>query len=776
MMQVDRSAREASSHDFVRVRGARANNLKNVSLDVPRDRLVVFTGVSGSGKSSLVFDTLHTEAQRQLVETFSAFARRRLPKLLRPDVDAIENLSTSIVIDQHRLGRTLRSTVGTVTEVYTYLRMLFSRCGDTPGIPSFFFSFNHPDGMCPHCSGLGKQIRIDRGLLIDPERSLRDGAITHPDWKVGGWNWRELTALDLFDLDKPVGRFTPDELDRLLYAQNVPIERVHGGGTYAKVWQGVARRLERAIADKAEDQLPEAKRDAYQRYFSYGECAGCGGLRLNQRALDVRVDGVGLGDAVQMELTAVDAWLRTIDDPVAEPLVTKMRAILSHLIEIGAGYLALNRAVATLSGGESQRLKMARQLDCDLTALIYILDEPSIGLHPRDIDRLIGLLRSLRDKGNSVLVVEHDPAVIAAADYVIELGPVAGAGGGNVCFEGPIGSFLASRSMTAAMMRSKQRTENRPRRRWSDVWQVRGGRANNLQHIDVDIPKKVLVAVTGVAGSGKSSLINEVFLPQHSDAIVVDQTSIGQSSRSNPATYLGLFDHIRGIFAEATGERAALFSFNSEGACPTCKGKGYMAIEMSFLDDVKQECPGCQGRRYTDDVLQLTWKDLSIHDVLSLTAAEAAEVFEQVPIRAQLKVLSDVGLGYLTLGQPLSTLSGGECQRIKLAKELGKSGNLYVLDEPTTGLHLADIDRLLQMLDRLVDDGNSVIVIEHNLDVIGHADWIIDLGPEGGRAGGQLVAEGTPEAVAQAAGSHTGCYLRHHLGNESAAPGLASSP
>lgn len=776
MRQVDRSARAASSHEFIRIRGARANNLKNVSLDVPRDRLVVFTGVSGSGKSSLVFDTLHTEAQRQLVETFSAFARRRLPKLSRPDVDVIENLSTSIVIDQHRLGRTLRSTVGTVTEVYTYLRMLFSRCGDAPGLPSFFFSFNHPDGMCPHCSGLGKQIRVDRGRLIDPERSLRGGAITHPDWKVGGWNWRELTALDLFDLDTPVGKFTPDQLDRLLYAQNLPIEGVHGGGTYAKVWQGVARRLERAIADKAEDELPEAKRDAYQRYFSYGECAACGGLRLNQRARGVRVDGVGLGDVVQMELTAVDAWLHTIDDPVAKPLVAKMRAVLSHLIEVGAGYLALNRAVATLSGGESQRLKMARQLDCDLTALIYILDEPSIGLHPRDIDKLIGLLRSLRDKGNSVLVVEHDPAVIAAADHVIELGPVPGAGGGNVCFEGPIGSFLASRSMTAAMMRHRQRTENRPRRRWSDVWQVRGGRANNLQCIDVDIPKEVLVAVTGVAGSGKSSLVNEVFLPQHADAIVVDQTSIGQSSRSNPATYLGLFDHIRGIFADATGARAALFSFNSEGACPSCKGKGYIAIEMSFLDDVKQECPGCHGRRYTDDVLQLTWKDLSIHDVLSLTAAEAVEVFDQAPIRSQLKVLSDVGLGYLTLGQPLSTLSGGECQRIKLAKELGKSGNLYVLDEPTTGLHLADIDRLLQMLDRLVDDGNSVIVIEHNLDVIGHADWIIDLGPEGGLAGGQLVAEGTPETVAQTLGSHTGCYLRHHLGDGLSAPGLACSP
>ena len=754
-----------TAHDSIRVRGARVHNLKDLSLDIPRERLVVVTGVSGSGKSSLVFDTLHTEAQRQLIETFSSFARRRLPKLSRPDVDEVQNLSTSIVIDQKRLGRTLRSTVGTATEVYTYLRMLYARCGSLPDVPSFIFGFNHPEGMCPACSGLGRRIRVDIDRLLDPELSLREGAITHPDWKVGGWNWREATAIDLFDPDKPLRDYSPQELDLLLYGEDVPIERSHGAGTYSKTWKGAARRLERALVEKGEDPGREEQRDVYQRYFDYHECDACGGLRLNERALSVTVEGVGIGKAVRWELGELDRWLGTLDDPVARPLVRKMRRVLSHLLEIGVGYLSLNRAVSTLSGGESQRVKMARQLDCDLVGLMYVLDEPSIGLHPRDVDKLIDLLRHLRDLGNSVIVVEHHAAVIAAADHVIEIGPGAGSRGGRLDFEGSQAQFRASDTLTATMMaRPPASSEPRRRREPAGAWHVRDATTHNLQAIDVDIPKGVLVAVTGVAGSGKSTLVHDEFLPRVPEAVGVDQDAIGRSSRSNPATWLGLFDGIRKAFAAATGQPAALFSFNSRGACEACKGQGSVAVEMSFLDDVRVVCADCAGRRYRDEVLELKWDGRDIHEVLGLTTEDAIRLLPDERLCSRLQVLDDVGLGYLTLGQPLSTLSGGECQRLKLASELGKAGNLYVLDEPTTGLHFADIERLLGILERIVEAGNSVVVIEHDLDVIAAADWVIDLGPEGGRDGGTVVANGTPVQVAGTPGSHTGRYLAARLG------------
>lgn len=753
-------------HDFIEVRDARVHNLKGVDLDIPRDKVVVFAGVSGSGKSSLVFDTLHTEAQRQLIETFSSFARRRLPKLSRPEVEAIHNLSTSIVIDQKRMGRTLRSTVGSATEAYTYLKMLFARCGSAKGAPSFIFGFNNPAGMCPACKGLGKRISIDIDALLDRSLTLREGAITHPDWKVGGWNWREITAIDLLDVDKPLVEFTSAELELLLYADSVPITKTHGAGTYAKTWKGVARRLEDFYLNRADDES-QGRKDAYQRYLAYRECDDCGGLRINERARSVRLAGIGIGDAVSMELTDLDAWLATIDGPVAEPLVRKIRRILGHLIEIGVGYLTLNRAVSTLSGGESQRVKMARQLDCDLVGMMYVLDEPSIGLHARDTERLVGMLRRLQERGNSVLVVEHDASVIRSADHVVEIGPVAGREGGTVVFDGSVDEFLVSEALTARFMRDDSRVQRRNRRAWTEAYRVRGASANNLRAVDVDVPKGVLVAVTGVAGSGKSSLMQEVFIPAHPEAVVVDQGAIGRSSRSNPVTYLGTFDAIRKRFAKATGRPAALFSFNSKGACPECKGAGSLAVEMNFLDDVRMVCPVCEGKRYTAEVLELRWDGRSIHDVLSMTAAEAAGAFaDDRELHAPLALMCDVGLEYLALGQPLSTLSGGECQRLKLAVELGNSGNLYVLDEPTTGLHPADIDRLMRLLDRLVDDGNSVIVIEHDLSVIARSDWVIDLGPEGGKAGGELVDAGTPEAVAAAGRGHTGRYLREVLAAE----------
>lgn len=759
--------------EYIHVENARVHNLKGVTLDIPRERLVVFTGVSGSGKSSLVFDTLHTEAQRQLIETFSSFARRRLPKLSRPDVDAIQNLSTSIVIDQKRMGRTLRSTVGTATEVYTYLRMLYSRCGDSPDLASFHFSFNHPAGMCPVCKGLGQRIRIDTSLLLDPSKSIRDGGITHPDYKLGGWNWREIMGMGLFDVEKPLGHFTPEELERLFFAEAIPIEKQHGGGIYSKNWYGIASKLERLYQNKGEDEYSDVREDVFRRYLRQTTCDACHGLRLNPTVGAVRVAGVAINDAVQMELTDLDGWLAGLDDPVSVPLVRKMRSTLGHLIQIGVDYLSLNRSVSTLSGGESQRVKMARQLDCDLTGLMYVLDEPSIGLHAKDVGSLVGMLRRLRDQGNSVLVVEHDPGIILAADHVVEVGPGPGRAGGEICFQGNLQQFASADSVTARWIRDRIDTDGRPRRSWSKVWEVRNARMHNLQGLDVDIPQGVLVCVTGVAGSGKSTLVHQVFSKQVPDAVVVDQSPIGRSSRSNAATFVGLFDPIRKLFAKATGKSAAHFSFNSEGACAECKGAGSISVEMSFLDDVRIECPVCLGRRYTDEVLSLRWKGLNIAEVLEMTAQEARGVFTHKGLREPLQLLCDVGLEYLTLGQPLSTLSGGECQRLKLAQEMGKSGHVYILDEPTTGLHLADTKRLLDLLHRLVDDGNSVVVVEHNLDVIAQADWILDLGPEGGRRGGQLVAQGTPEQLALCGQSHTGRYLKSRQAPDS--PPLSTS-
>lgn len=746
------------SHNNIVIKNARTHNLKNTSLEIPKNKLVVFTGVSGSGKSSLVFDTIYTEAQRQLVETFSSFARARLPKLSRPDVDEMRNLSTAIVIDQKRMGTTLRSTVGTATELYTYLRLLFSRCGDPFIGPSFVFGFNHPSGMCPECSGLGKQIRVDVGLLLDMDKTLREGAITHPDHKVGGWNWRELTAIDLFDVDKKLKYFSEKDLHDLLYAESIPITRRHGAGTYAKTFEGIARRLEQDYLNKAPAELPAAKRDAYQKYFVYSDCEACGGSRINKKARSVKVSGRTIPELVQMELTELDAFLGTVEGTIAEPIIMKMRRILSNLIEIGVGYLSLSRPVATLSGGESQRVKMARQLDCDLIDLMYILDEPSIGLHPRDTDRLVGMLRKLRDKGNSVLIVEHDPDIIKSAEYAIDIGPEAGSRGGEIVYAGPAEGLLDSGGLTGDCLRMQTGLSG-VRKPWRDFIEIRGATLHNLMNVSVKIPKGVLTCVTGVAGSGKSSLILEVFMNQHGDAIMIDQSPIGKNVRSNPATYLGIFDLIRKEFARGAQVDPALFSFNSKGACPKCKGLGVISYEMHFMDDVKVTCEECQGKRYTEEVLALKYKEKNIHDILKTPIQDLAGFFDDPTIAQKLGVLCDVGLGYLELGQPLSTLSGGEAQRVKLASELQKKGNVYVMDEPTTGLHMADIERLLSIVKRLVDNGNTVVIIEHNLDIIKHADWVIDLGPEGGSKGGEILFEGTPEDLVHCERSYTGRYL-----------------
>jgi excinuclease UvrABC ATPase subunit len=744
--------------DKIVIKGARTNNLKNINLTIPKKQLVVFTGVSGSGKSSLVFDTIFTEAQRQLIETFSSFARRRLPKLSRPSVDEIKNISTAIVIDQKRLGRNLRSTVGTATEISTYLRMLYSRFGQPFIGPSFYFSFNHPEGMCPACKGLGKRITVDIHLLLDKSKSIREGAITHPDYKTEGWNWREIVACKLFDADKPLNQYSPEELDKLLFTENIPITREHGAGIYRKAFEGIVRKLERQYIDKSEDELPEARKDAYQRYFLYLDCNRCNGTRLNERARSIEVNGKSIADLSEMELTDLDAFLAELHIEPALNVINKMRSILSHLIHIDVGYLSLNRAVSTLSGGESQRVKMARQLDCDLVDMMYILDEPSIGLHPKDNEQLIALLKQLRDKGNSTLVVEHDNEMMKHADWIVDVGPGSGINGGSIVYEGTYEGLVQSDSITGKYLKYPEKKAIE-RKHWSDSYAIKNASNHNLKNITVQIPKYVLTCITGVAGSGKSSLVHGEFLKAFPEAIVIDQTPAGKSSRSTPVSYIGAFDLIRKEIADATKSNASNFSFNSKGACEKCKGQGFVSIEMNFLDDVKMGCDECNGQRFKDEVLQIRYKNKNIFEILNLKVAEAIGFFENKEIKKRLGILFQVGLDYLDIGQPLSSLSGGEAQRIKIAAELHKKGNVYVMDEPTIGLHMADIDKLVTIIKSLTSHNNTVIIIEHNLDIIKQADWIIDMGPGGGHKGGLVIAEGTPEVVAKNKNSVTGKYL-----------------
>ncbi len=749
-------------NDSIVITNASTHNLKHISLKIPKKKIVAFTGVSGSGKSSLVFDTIYTEAQRQLIETFSSFARARLPKLSRPPVDEICNISTAIVIDQKRMGVNLRSTVGTATEISTYLRLLFSRCGDRSIGPSFMFGFNHPQGMCPDCKGIGQAISMDVDRLIRWEKSIRDGAIDHPDYRVGGWLWRELMAMDLFPIDTPLRDFSERDKQRFLHAEAIPVERRHGAGIYTKNFEGVVRKLQRLHLSKPAERLSKPRRSAYDKYFVEQECPGCGGTRISPLARSVRINGRNIAELSQLELSDLDGFLSGVEGDIASPLVTKTRQILAHLIEIGVGYLSLSRPVSTLSGGESQRVKMARQLDCDLVDMMYILDEPSIGLHAKDISQLLEMLRQLKDKGNTVLVVEHDPAVMACAEHIVDIGPGAGSLGGEIVFSGSFSDLKKQAHNLTAHYLNRRASARRERKKWTAAFEIRAAALHNLKNVSTRIPKGVLTCVTGVAGSGKSSLINDFFLAGHPEAIIIDQSPVGRSSRSNPLTYIGVFEAVRREFARAANRPAALFSFNSHGACPKCKGLGAIAVEMSFLDEVKIVCDECQGKRYTEEVLALTVKNRNIHDVLCMTAREALDYFVDAEILRKLRVLCAVGLDYLELGQPLSTLSGGECQRIKLASELHKKGRVYIMDEPTTGLHMADIDRLLGIIHDLVQKDNTVIVIEHNLDVISQADWIIDLGPEGGFRGGEIVFAGTPEDLMKCASSHTGKYLRDY--------------
>lgn len=751
------------NQNLIIVKNAHTNNLRNIDIEIPKHKLVVFTGVSGSGKSSLLFDTIYTEAQRQLIETFSTFARTRMPKLSRPDVDEILNLSTAIVIDQKRMGNNLRSTVGTATEVNTYLRLLYSRVGQPFIGPSFYFSFNHPEGMCPHCHGLGKQIKINLDLFLDTEKSIREGAINHPHYKVGGFLWKELVSLGIVDPDKLLKDFSETELDVLLYAEPFAIKDAKEKLSYNRNFEGIARKLEKAVSSRADDETAEEDKNAYTRFFIYKPCEHCGGTRLNERARSVSINNLTIDQVCNMELLDVLPFLTEIHDEISTPVLRKAHFLLQQLIEIGVGYLSLDRAVSTLSGGESQRVKMAKQLDCNLVDMLYVLDEPSIGLHPRDTDNLMQILFRMKERGNSVFVVEHDPDIIRAAEWIVDMGPRAGKLGGTVVYNGEPDGLIHTQSLTAEYLQKKGPAIYQ-RKTSGNFYEIRNATANNLKNVSAKIPKGVLTCITGVAGSGKSSLIHECFAKEHPEAVVIDQSPIGKSSRANAATFIGVFDLIRKEFAAATNSDASLFSFNSKGACPKCNGQGVLTFELHFLDSVKTICDECEGKRYHAEVLELKLRDKNIAEVLDMTVNQAYEHFTSPKIRKHLKLLQQVGLGYLNLGQSLSSLSGGESQRLKIATELQNDGNIYIMDEPTTGLHMSDIDNLYRIVKSLVDNNNTVVIIEHNLDIIRHADWIIDMGPEGGKKGGELLFQGTPDELVHCERSITGRYLRRVMG------------
>jgi excinuclease ABC A subunit len=753
------------SQEYITIRGARENNLKNVSLRVPKRKITVFTGVSGSGKSSIVFDTIAAEARRQLNETFSTFVRNFLPRYAQPDADAIENLSMAILVDQKHLGGGSHSTVGTITDIYSVLRLLYSRVGQPFVGYANAFSFNDPQGRCPECSGIGRKIGVDLDKFLDTSKSLNEGAILYPEYAVGNWwGWRTITQSGLFDNDKKLADYTTKEMDLLLYSKPQKVKLNFDGKPVNLTFEGIVDKFSRKYITGDITTYSERTRKEVEPYMTYGPCTLCKGGRLSQAALGCTINGYNIAELAAMEVDELIEVIRAIKDPVAAPMVASLIERLQAMIDIGLEYLSLSRETDTLSGGESQRIKMVKHLGSSLVDVLYVFDEPSIGMHPRDVHRLNELLQKLRDKGNTVIVVEHDPDVIKVADHVVDVGPFAGTRGGTIVFEGSFADLLNADTLTGRHL--KQVTPIKPSfRAATGKLSITNARANNLQNVSVDIPTGVLTVVTGVAGSGKSSLIHQSLLRQHPDAIVIDQSPVGISSRSNPATYTGIMDEVRNTFAKVNKVSPSLFSFNSKGACENCQGLGVVYVELAYMDEVKVPCEICGGKRFKDEVLTYKFHDKSIADVLNLPVREALDFFDSKEVAKdvtrKLQALSDVGLDYLTLGQPLSTLSGGECQRLKLASELHKKGSVYVMDEPTTGLHLSDLGHLLAIINRLVDTGNTVIVIEHNLVLIKNADWIIDMGPEGGNKGGRVIFEGTPLQLLDCQESLTSAYLRN---------------
>lgn len=746
--------------EYIEIHGARENNLKNVSLRIPKRKITIFTGVSGSGKSSIVFDTIATESQRLLNENFSMFVRNFLPKYSQPDADAIENLSMSIVVDQKRMGGGSHSTVGTITDINTILRMMFSRIGQPHVGPTNVFGFNDPQGMCPNCNGLGRKLDVDMERFLDTSKSLNEGAILFPEYAVGSWGWSNVINTGLFDPDKKISKYTQKELNDLLYSEPIKVKTKVGAKDFNMTYEGIINRFTNKYIKQDLKTKSERTQKSIEPYMTMGPCSECNGTRLNKTILKCKINGYNIADLTSMEIPELIEAVKKIKVPAAEPIVKALVERLQNLVDIGLEYLSLNRETDTLSGGESQRVKVVKHLGSSLSDVIYIFDEPSVGLHPRDVHRMNELLQKLRDKGNTVIVVEHDPDVIKVADHVVDVGPHAGPHGGEIVYEGSYANLLKANTITGKHMQQSIPIKDSFRTPTGKL-PIKNAKVNNLQNVSVSIPTGVLTVVTGVAGSGKSSLINEVFQRQHPEAIVIDQSAVGVNSRSNPATYTGILDDVRKAFASANKVQASLFSFNSKGACENCQGLGVVYTELSFFDSVKSPCEVCEGRRFKDEVLAYKLNGKSISDVLAMNVGQALEYFELKEVVKKLQAMSDVGLDYLGLGQPLSTLSGGECQRIKLASELHKNGSIYIMDEPTTGLHMSDIGHLMQVINRLVDTGNTVVVIEHNLHVIKNADWIIDMGPEGGSKGGKVMFEGTPKQLLTAKQSLTSEYLKN---------------
>ena len=780
----------ADTHEMIRVQGARENNLKDISLELPKRRLTVFTGVSGSGKSSLVFATIAAESQRMINETYSAFVQGFMPSLARPDVDLLEGLTTAIIVDQERMGANPRSTVGTATDANAMLRILFSRIGSPSVGPPTAYSFNVPTrkasgvmstdkggrveknvvkqavylgGMCPRCEGMGNISDIDRAALYDEEKTLADGALTVPGYSMDGWYGRLFEGMGL-PMDKPIAKFTAKQLDTMLYAEPTKI-KVEGVNL---TFEGIIPKIQKSMLSKDPEAMQPHVRRFVESAVTFQTCPDCEGTRLTKEALSSRIKGKNIAELCAMQISDLAEWMRGLKEPSVEPLLKGLRHLLDSFAEIGLGYLSLDRPAGTLSGGEAQRTKMIRHLGSSLTDVTYVFDEPSIGLHPHDIERMNKLLLQLRDKGNTVLVVEHKPETIAIADHVVDLGPGAGTAGGTVCYEGTVEELRRTDTVTGHHLDDRATLKDDVRASTAAL-KVRGASMHNLQDVDVDIPLGVLCVMTGVAGSGKSSLIHGS-VAKRDGVVVIDQSAIKGSRRSNPATYTGLLEPIRKTFAKANGVKPALFSSNSEGACPTCNGAGVIYTELGVMATVESTCEDCEGKRFQASVLEYTLAGRNIAEVLAMPVSEAAEFFgdgeASTPAAARiLDRMADVGLGYLSLGQPLTTLSGGERQRLKLAAQMGEKGDIYVLDEPTTGLHLADVEQLLGLLDRLVDSGKSVLVIEHHQAVMAHADWIIDLGPGAGHDGGKVVFEGTPADLVADRSTLTGKHLAAYVGS-----------
>lgn len=742
--------------EFIVLKGCKENNLKDVSLKIPKRKITIFTGVSGSGKSSIVFETVAKEAQRQLNETFSAFIRNFLPKYGEAKADHIENLSTPIIIDQSRLGGNSRSTLGTITDINSYLRALYSRFGSTYIGKANMFSFNDINGMCPECEGLGKKLVPNMDEILDMNKSLNEGAILLSGFGVGSWHWKIFVQSGYFDNDKKIKDYTKEELEKFLYGESHKIQ-IDETGTTNITYEGLMNKFNRLYLGKQGD-TSEATKKKLSKLLIEDKCPLCQGRRLHQRVYDCLINGYNITDLTSMQIDELVKVIKEINEPEAEPLIKGIVEKLNNIIDIGLGYLTLDRETSTLSGGESQRIKMVKYLNSNLIDLMYIFDEPSVGLHPRDVHKLNDLLIKLRDKGNTVIVVEHDPDVIKIADYIIDVGPRAGRYGGEIVYEGSYENLLISRTLTGNAL-NKALTIKENVREHKGYLEVVNGNRNNLENVSVTIPKGILTLVTGVAGSGKSTLIKYEFLKQNKDAVLIDQSPVSANSRSSLATYSGIMDNIRKAFSKVNNVNVSLFSSNSEGACENCNGTGVIETNLAFMENIKSTCDVCEGKKFKKEVLDYRFQGKNVIEVLEMSVTEAIEFFHIKPIKTKLQSIEDMGIGYLTLGQTLDTLSGGECQRLKLASELHNKSSIYILDEPTTGLHMSDIEKFVNIIEGIVDSGNTVIIIEHNIDVIKRADWIIDMGPEGGTRGGEIIFEGTPKELCNCKESLTAKYI-----------------